>query len=100
MLLSKPLQAFVENSPVSVMVAAIVERLYDSTALETVFQDNAVLQKRHFPLVRRVFEMPPTAKGFQILHPIGKDELALEENLKASRRSRNRGGHGFFADRV
>jgi Transposase DDE domain len=44
MLLTQPLQAFVENSPVSVMVAAIVERLYDPIALEKVFQDNAVLQ--------------------------------------------------------
>lgn len=44
MLRSKPLQAFVENSPVSVMVAAIVERLYDPVALDKVFQDNAVLQ--------------------------------------------------------
>jgi hypothetical protein len=44
MLLSQPLQAFVDDSPVSVMVAAIVERLYDPAALEKLFQDNAVLQ--------------------------------------------------------
>jgi Transposase DDE domain. len=44
MLLSQPLQAFVDDSPVSVMVAATVERLYDPAALEKLFQDNAVLQ--------------------------------------------------------
>jgi DDE family transposase len=44
MLLTQPLQAFVEDSPVSVMVAATVERLYDPAALEKLFQDNAVLQ--------------------------------------------------------
>src|SRR5947207_604470 len=41
--------------------------------------------------------MTPTAKGIEIVHPIRKDELALKENLQASRRSCKRGRHGIFS---
>jgi hypothetical protein len=43
MLLSKPFAAFVERSPVSVMVRGTVERIFDPAVLDGVFDDHAVL---------------------------------------------------------
>ena len=43
MLLGKLFAAFVEKSPISVMVRGTVERLFDPVALDRVFQDHAVL---------------------------------------------------------
>jgi hypothetical protein len=42
MLLGKPLRAFVERSPVSVMVSATIERVFEPAVLDQVFQDHAV----------------------------------------------------------
>lgn len=44
MLLGKKFQAFVDKSPVSVMVRGTLERILHPKALETVFHDHAVLQ--------------------------------------------------------
>src|SRR5205823_1272380 len=44
MLLSQPLQAFVDRSPLSVMVNATLERVFDPEALEEVFQHHAQRQ--------------------------------------------------------
>jgi hypothetical protein len=43
MLLGKPLTAFVENSPVGVMVEATFQRIFDPKVLDEIFQDHAVL---------------------------------------------------------
>lgn len=43
MLLGKPFAVFVEKSPVSVMVRATVERVFEPAVLDRVFQDHAVL---------------------------------------------------------
>lgn len=43
MLLSKSLAVFVERSPVSVMVSATIERVFEPAALDQVFQSHAVL---------------------------------------------------------
>jgi hypothetical protein len=43
MLLGKPLTAFIEQSPVSVMVSATIERVFEPTVLDQIFQDHAVL---------------------------------------------------------
>ena len=43
MLLGKPFTAFVEESPISVMVSATIERLPDPEALDRIFQDHSVL---------------------------------------------------------
>jgi len=47
MLLSEPLRSFVEKAPVSVMTAAILERVFDPQTLERVFEENAQLQYTH-----------------------------------------------------
>src|SRR4051812_32561289 len=44
MVLGKPLEAFVEQSPVSVMVRGTLERVFNPDDLERVFTDHAVLQ--------------------------------------------------------
>jgi IS4 transposase len=43
MLLGKPFAAFIEKSPISVMVTGTVERIFDPAVLDRVFEDNAVL---------------------------------------------------------
>ena len=43
MLLGKPFEAYVEKSPVSVMVRGTVERVFDPAVLDQVFQDHAVV---------------------------------------------------------
>lgn len=43
MLLGKPFAAFVEKSPISVMVRGTVERIFDPAVLDRVFQNHAVL---------------------------------------------------------
>ena len=43
MLLGKALSAFVENSPISVMVEATLQRVFEPGALDQVFQNGAVL---------------------------------------------------------
>ena len=43
MLLSKPLAVFIQQSPVSVMVSATIERVFEPAALDQVFQNHAVL---------------------------------------------------------
>lgn len=43
MLLGKAFSAFIEKSPISVMVSGTVERILDPVALDRVFQDHAVL---------------------------------------------------------
>jgi hypothetical protein len=43
MLLGKPFAAFVEKSPISVMVSGTLERVFDPTVLDQIFQDQAIL---------------------------------------------------------
>lgn len=43
MLLAEPFAAFVEESPIRVMVRGTVERIFDPVVLDRVFQDHAVL---------------------------------------------------------
>ena len=43
MLLGKPLTVFIEQSPVSVMVSATIERVFEPAVLDQIFQDHAVL---------------------------------------------------------
>jgi hypothetical protein len=43
MLLGKPLTVFIEQSPVSVMVSAAIERVFEPAVLDQVFQNHAVL---------------------------------------------------------
>jgi hypothetical protein len=43
MLLSKPFTAFVKRSPISVMVRGTVERVFDPSVLDRIFEDHAVL---------------------------------------------------------
>jgi hypothetical protein len=43
MLLGKPLAVFVEKSPVSVMVSATLERVFEPAVLNSMFEDHAVL---------------------------------------------------------
>lgn len=43
MLLGKPFAAFVEKSPISVMVSGTLERVFDPAVLDQIFQDHAVL---------------------------------------------------------
>ena len=43
MLLGKPLAVFIERSPVSVMVSATLERVFEPAVLDQVFQEHAVL---------------------------------------------------------
>jgi hypothetical protein len=43
MLLGKPLAVFVEKSPVSVMVSATLERVFEPAVLDSIFEDHAVL---------------------------------------------------------
>jgi hypothetical protein len=43
MLLGKALAVFIERSPVSVMVSATLERVFEPTVLDQIFQDHAVL---------------------------------------------------------
>ncbi len=43
MLLGKALTLFIEKSPVSVMVGATIERLFDPAMLDQIFQDHALL---------------------------------------------------------
>jgi hypothetical protein len=43
MLLGKRFTAFIEKSPISVMVTGTVERIFDPAVLDRVFQDHAVL---------------------------------------------------------
>jgi IS4 transposase len=43
MLLGKPLRVFIEQSPVSVMVNATIERVFEPAELDQVFQNHAVL---------------------------------------------------------
>ena len=43
MLLGEPFTAFVNKSPVSVMVRGTVERIFDPTVLDRVFEDHAVV---------------------------------------------------------
>jgi hypothetical protein len=43
MLLGKPLAVFIEQSPVSVMVSATVERVFEPAILDRIFRDHAVL---------------------------------------------------------
>ena len=43
MLLGKPFEAFIAESPISVMVSGAVERIFDPAVLDQIFQDHAVL---------------------------------------------------------
>lgn len=43
MLLAEPFAAFAEESPISVMVRATVERIFDPVVLDRVFEDHAIL---------------------------------------------------------
>jgi IS4 transposase len=43
MLLGKPFAAFVERSPISVMVRGTIERIFDPAVLDGIFEENAVL---------------------------------------------------------
>jgi hypothetical protein len=43
MLLAEPFAAFVEESPISVMVRGTVERIFDPMVLDRVFEDHAIL---------------------------------------------------------
>jgi hypothetical protein len=43
MLLGKPFAAFIAESPVSVMVSGTMERIFEPTVLDRIFQDHAIL---------------------------------------------------------
>jgi hypothetical protein len=43
MLLGKPFAVFIEKSPVSVMISGTVERVFEPSVLDSIFQDHAVL---------------------------------------------------------
>jgi len=43
MLLGKPFAAFIEESPISVMVGGTIERVFEPAVLDRIFQDHAVL---------------------------------------------------------
>jgi len=43
MLLGKPFAAFIDKSPVSVMVSGTLERVFEPTVLDQIFLDHAIL---------------------------------------------------------
>ena len=43
MLLGKPFAAFIDKSPISVMVSGTLERVFEPTVLDQIFQDHAIL---------------------------------------------------------
>lgn len=87
MLLSEPLRSFVEKAPMSVMVVAILERLYDPQALERLFEENAELQytkELTFGQVVKimsdvVYRATPSVNAWYVTH--GKDLSVRRQSL-------------------
>ena len=77
MLLGKPFAAFVEKSPISVMVTGTVERIFDPAVLDRVFENYAVLgyfKKLTFSQCVRimsdvVFKESPSVGAYYQAHP-------------------------------
>jgi IS4 transposase len=82
MLLGKPFAAFVEKSPISVMVTGTMERIFDPVVLDRVFQDHAVLgyfKKLAFSQCVQimsdvVFKESPSVGAYYQAHP---DEISV-----------------------
>ena len=82
MLLGKPLAVFIERSPVSVMVSATLERVFEPAVLDQVFQEHAVLgyaKELAFSqcvqiMCDVVFKESPSVGAFYQAHP---DEIPV-----------------------
>jgi IS4 transposase len=82
MLLGKPFAAFVAKSPVSVMVSGTLERVFEPTVLDGIFQDHAVLgytKELAFSQCVRimsdvVFKESPSVGAYYQAHP---DEIPV-----------------------
>jgi Transposase DDE domain len=92
MLLGKRFEAFIEQSPVSVMVRGTLERIFDPAELDRVFEDQAVLQytkELTFSQCVRimsdvVFRVSPSVGAWYTGHPEGVPvtRQAVYEKLK------------------
>ncbi len=92
MLLGKRFEAFIEQSPVSVMVRGTLERIFDPAELDRVFEDQAVLQytkELTFSQCVRimsdvVFRVSPSVGAWYASHPEGVPvtRQAVYEKLK------------------
>lgn len=82
MLLGKPFAAFIEKGPVSVMVSGTLERVFEPTVLDQIFQDHAVLgytKELAFSQCVRimsdvVFQESPSVGAYYQAHP---DEIPV-----------------------
>jgi hypothetical protein len=82
MLLGKPFATFIDKSPVSVMVNGTLERVFDPTVLDQVFQDHAILgyaKELTFSQCVRimsavVFQESPSVGAYYQAHP---DEIPV-----------------------
>lgn len=82
MLLSKPFAAFIDKSPVSVMVSGTLERVFEPTVLDRIFQDHAILgyaKELSFSQCVRimsevVFKESPSVGAYYQAHP---DEIPV-----------------------
>ena len=92
MLLGKRFEAFIEASPVSVMIRGTLERVLDPEKLEQVFEDNAVRQyTRDLTFAQCgeimsdvVFRVAPTVGAWYKAHPgeVSVTRQAVYDKLK------------------
>ena len=86
MLLGPKFEAFVDKSPLSVMMRGIVERIFHPDRLELIFEEHAVTQyTRHLPF-HTVAEVLSEVV-FTIVPSVGAGLQAREGTLPVSRRA-------------
>src|SRR3989304_7288266 len=92
MLRGKPFGAFIEKSPISVMVSGTLERVFEPTVLDQIFQDHAILgyaKELTFSQCVQimsdvVFKESPSVGAYYQAHPdeIPVTRQAVYNNLK------------------